>query len=302
MSKLAKIAVITALLVAATAHAEMPQRVLIVDTVSFSPALEKANARQKMMDAVNATVTQHAWQPVPSADCHNLTCVGPAAAAATANYALILTGSFAHGGDEMYATEVGVSLWHDGGFVARWTEEDEQAEAAKTPAGVFFACGPPSGTCVAPLMTSKMQQYSARLLEAENAAIKKRVAAAAVAAVTAPVAAAPAIPGTTPAAPSPAESGVGRIVGWSLVGVGVAALATGISFWALDGNSASGSCPSGPPAGCSLVYNTKTMGEILTAVGAVGVVAGGLLVWRVESDQGTQVAVGLGSLFVGGKF
>ena len=153
----------------------MPQRVLIVDTVSFSPALEKANARQKMMDAVNATVAQHGWQPVPSADCHNLTCVGPSAAGATANYALMLTGSFAHGGDAMYATEVGVSLWHDGGFVARWTEEDEQAEAEKTPAGVFFACGPPSGTCVAPLMTSKMQQYSARLLEAESAAVQKRV-------------------------------------------------------------------------------------------------------------------------------
>src|SRR5450631_2476410 len=222
MSKLAKIAVITSLLVAATAHAEMPQRVLIVDTVSFSPALEKANARQKMMDAVNATVAQHAWQPVPSADCHNLTCVGPASAAATANYALMLTGSFAHGGDAMYATEVGVSLWHDGGFVARWTEEDEQAEAAKTPAGVFFACGPPSGTCVAPLMTSKMQQYSARLLEAESAAVQKRVAAAAITAVKPSVAAAPAISGTTPAPPATPESGGGRIVGWSLVGVGVA--------------------------------------------------------------------------------
>ena len=301
MSKLAKIAVITSLLVAATAHAEMPQRVLIVDTVSFSPALEKANARQKMMDAVNATVAQHAWQPVPSADCHNLTCVGPAAAAATANYALILTGSYAHGGDEMYATEVGVSFWHDGGFVARWTEEDEQAEAAKTPAGVFFPCGPPSGTCVAPLMTSKMQQYSARLLEAESAAIKKRAGAAAVAAVTPSVAAAPVISGTTAAAPAPPppESGVGRIVGWSLVGVGVAALATGISFWALDGR-ASSKCGSVDHV-CD-VYDTRTTGVILTAIGAAGVVAGGLLVWRAESDRGPQVAVGLGSLLVRGRF
>ncbi|HVV52501.1 MAG TPA: hypothetical protein VHO06_22735 [Polyangia bacterium] len=279
------------LLIAATANsAAAGERVLVVDDVSLTPGLEKANARPKMLDAVTATVTQHGWQPVVSATCHDFTCVGPGAAASSANYALILTAWLKPSDDGVVATDLQAALWHDGAVIARWTEEDEKAEAEKTPGGFFISCAPPNGLCTAPLLTSKFQQASARLLEAESAAIQKRVAAVALT-VKPPVAAAPsAVP------PAAQSSGVGGIVGWSVVGVGVAALATGISFWALDGH------PTGNCAGVCVVYDTRTPGIVLTTLGAAGVVAGGLLVWRAESNRRPQVAVGLGSLLLRGRF
>jgi hypothetical protein len=286
------------LLIAASAHAAAGERLLVVDDVSLTPGLEKSNARQKMLDAVTATVTQHGWQPVVSATCHDFTCVGPAAAATPANYALILTAWLKPSDDGVVATDLQAGLWRDGAVIARWTEEDEKAEAEKTPAGFFISCAPPNGLCTAPLLISKFQQYSARLLEAESAAIQKRGTTDALAAKPPVAVAAPVV--TTPAAPASSQSsGVGRVVGWSLVGIGGAALATGISLWALDGHGA-GKCAGTAPV-CD-VYDTRTPGIVLTAVGVAGVVAGGLLVWRAESDRGPQVAVGLGSLLLRGRF
>jgi hypothetical protein len=284
-------------LFATAAHAEAPRRVLIVDAISFSPALERSNTHQKMVDAVSATLTLHGWQAAPSTDCHDFTCVGPAAAGAGANYAVILTGSFGHG-EDMSATDVGVSLWRDGSVVARRTEADEKAEAEKTPAAEFFACGPPSGTCIAPLITSKMQQYSARLLDAESAAVQQREVAAT------PKAVAPSPPVLVTPAPAPAsqgDGGVGRIVGWSLIGLGVAALAAGVSLWALDGH-ASGTCDTAGSMTVCKRYDTATSGEILTAIGAAAGVAGGIVLWRAESERSPSVAFGFGSLFVRGRF
>ena len=257
--------VLLPLFVAATARAEPPQRVLVVDTVTFSPTLEKTNARQKMLDAVTATVSQHGWQPVPSAECHDFTCVGPAAAAATANYALILTATFA-GGDATYATGLGVSFWRDGSVVARRTEKEEQAEAERTPAGVFFPCGPPNGTCVAPLLTSKMQQYSARLLEAESEAIHERevAAAAKAAAPSAP----PVLVAPVPPAPAAGGGGVGRMIGWSLIGIGAAGVGGGLVLWAYDHSATD--CHSVASSGCR---QGRATGTDATVVGGIGAVA-----------------------------
>ena len=152
---------------------------------------------------------------------------------------------------------------------------------------------------------SKLVKYAAKLVDNETAARNAREAAPAAAvqpvvpaAPVAPIVVAPPTPVPTPVE----DNGVERILGWSLVGVGVAALATGISFWALDGRS-TGDCFTGTNGAqvCS-IYSTRTLGEVLTAVGAVGVVAGGVLLWRAESDGGTQVAVGPGSLFIRGRF
>ena len=284
------------LFVTVPARAEGPQRVLIVDTVTFSPTLEKTNARQKMLEAVTATVSQHGWQPVPSAECHDFTCVGPAAAAATANYALILTGTFA-GGDATYATGIGVSFWRDGSVVARRTEKEEQAEAEKTGAGVFFPCGPPNGTCVAPLLTSKMQQYSARLLEAESAAIHEREVSATAKTVPAdpPVLVAP-VPPASPAA----SAGVGGTIGWSLIGVGAAGIAGGLVLWAYDDSATD--CHSVPASGCRQSRSTGTAAAVVGGIGAAAAVAGILVL--VFDREGSRVALSVSpaGLALGGRF
>src|SRR4051794_39355509 len=57
-------AVFLLVLVGATARAEAPRRVLIVDAVTLSPALDRGNARQKMLEAVTAGVAQHGWEAI----------------------------------------------------------------------------------------------------------------------------------------------------------------------------------------------------------------------------------------------
>jgi hypothetical protein len=280
-------------LLAASARAEAPRRVLIVDTVSFSPRLERGNARQKMLDAVGGTLTLHGWQAAPSG-CHDFTCIGPAAAAAQANFALILTGTY--GGEDLVADDVGVSLWRDGSVVARRTEADEKAEAEQTSAGVFFACGPPSGTCVAPLLASKMQQYSARLLDAETTAIQRREAA-----TTKPIVANPpvVVAPLAPAAP-PARSGVGGIVGWSLVDVGVVGLGGGIALWVYDHSGTD--CHSLANSGCRQGRATGTAAAVVGGVGAAAAVAG-IVVLVLDRDR-SHIALSVlpGGFALGGRF
>ena len=126
-----------------------------------------------------------------------------------------------------------------GAWVARWTEKEEQSGSfrGRLPES-SSPCGPPNGTCVAPLLTSKMQQYGARLVEAESAAIHQKARAAALARPPAEAGGherAGRFSYAPSAAPATSKGGVGpdrRLV--PLVGVGVAALVTGVSIWAID--------------------------------------------------------------------
>ena len=258
-----------------------------------------------MLEAVTAGMAQHGWQAVPSAECHDFTCVGPAAAAAKVSYAVILTAGFAHGGDAMamYATDVGASLWRDGTVVARRTEDDEKSEAEKNPASVFFPCGPPSGTCVAPLIASKMQQYSGRLLDAENSAIEQRTAAAAAAAkpaVPPETAAVVAIPAAPPAQP-PSGNGVGRVLGWSLIGGGALAIGGGLTLWAYDNSGTD--CHGVSGSGCRQSRETGTAAAVIGGVGAAAAVTGALVLILDRGDSShLALAISPAGLVVGGIF
>jgi hypothetical protein len=290
--------VFSILLTASVARAAVPTRVLIVDAVDFPPVLEKSNARQRMNDAVTSTVTEHGWEPVPSADCHDFTCAGPAAAAAKAPYALILSGYYARGGEAMYATDVGASLWHDGNVIARRTEVDEQAEAEKSATAVFFPCGPPRGTCAAPIIATKMQQYAARLLDAETAATQQRAAAAAT--VSVKVVAPTTVLVAAPTAPPRTDNGVGGILGWSLIGAGVAAVGGGIALWAYD-NSGS-ACHSVAASGCRETRQTGTAAALVGGLGLAAGLAGVLVLVLDRGPSRVALSVSPGGLVLGGLF
>ena len=247
-----------------------------------------------MLDAVGGTLTLHGWQAAPSG-CHDFTCIGPAAAAAQANYALILTGTY--GGEDLVADDVGVSLWRDGSVVARRTEADEKAEAEQTSAGASSSRAARRAVQrVAPLLASKMQQYSARLLDAETAAIQRREAATTKTIVAnPPVVVAP----LAPAAP-PARSGVGGIVGWSLVGVGVVGLGGGIALWAYDHSGTD--CHSLASSGCRQGRATGTAAAVVGGVGAAAAVAG--IVLLVLDRDRSRIALSMlpGGFALGGRF
>jgi hypothetical protein len=294
-----KLATVLLILIETTAaRAAVPGRLVIIDAVGLTPELEKTNARQRMMDGVMATAVAHGWDAVASAgDCHDFTCVGMAAADAKARYALILSGRFVEG--PLYATEVSASLWSDGSVIARRTEADEQAEFDKSGVGIFFACGPPSGTCTVPLLTTKLQQYAGRLLDAEATAIRQRdtvVSAAARPALSPVATGAPIVPEAT----DRSEGGGGRILGWSLLGGSALLGAGGVVLWTYD-NSGTG-CHDVAGSGCREIRHTAAAAALAGGVGIAAAIAGIVVLVLDRGPSRVALSASPGGLVLGGLF
>jgi len=126
-----------------------------------------------------------------------------------------------------------------------------------------------------------------------------------------PLSSAPApLPATTAAAVSPVravevqpQSSWRTWTGASLIGVGAAMAAWGIVWIAIDGHSSSGSCTAGAPSNCVPVYNTKTVGYVLTGVGVATSAAGAVLLYSGRTHgSDVSVAVGPSALFLTGRF
>ena len=281
------------------ARAAMPERVVVIDAVELTPALEKTNVRQRMKEGVMAAVSAHGWDPVASTgDCHDFTCVGLAAADAKARYALILSGRFVDG--PLYATEVSASLWHDGSAIARRTEADEQAEFDKSGVGIFFACGPPSGTCTIPLLTTKLQQYAGRLLDAEAAAIHQRDTVAAAPAVrAAPAPVVTVVPLTSESTDQKGGRG-GRLIGWSLIGGGVLLGAGGLVLWAYDNSGTA--CHDVAGSGCRETRHTAAAAALIGGIGAASAIAGVVVLVLDRGPSRVALSASPGGLVVGGLF
>ncbi len=91
--------------------------------------------------------------------------------------------------------------------------------------------------------------------------------------------------------------------GGALLGVGAALAVWGITWIAVDGNDAGGACTAMSAPNCKPVYDTRTPGLVLTAVGAAAAVGGGVLLYKTRAGR-TDVTVSLApnSLLVGGRF
>jgi hypothetical protein len=74
-----------------------------------------------------------------------------------------------------------------------------------------------------------------------------------------------------------------RILGWSLGGVGVAALAAGIALLAVHGQGVD--CPSSPGAECRSTRNTLAPGVVAAGLGAALATTGGILVYRFRAGR-----------------
>jgi hypothetical protein len=285
---------------------------VLIDAVVLTPALEKANARLGIEQAVTAVVRQAGWEPVSvTTDCKDLACAGAAATAAKAPYSIVLTGRFVK--QETYVADIGVSLSRDGTAVASRSEADEEASARRTGA-TFVACGPPSGVCTTKLLIAKLQQYTKALLEDENVAIRvrRRVAAAApppgLAAPAAPSPPPPAgvsvTPSPAPASPGPApdRSRRSRVLGWSFVIGGAVLVGGGVALWALDDKSTDCHSVAGDPDNCRARLQTRPA-AIVTGLAGVAAAGVGVAVLRWGKGEG-QVALSVrgNGLSVGGKF
>jgi len=263
------------LLVSSVARAGEPAtRVVVLDALVLPASLEKAKVRARVEQGVAETVRAHGWEPVSIAtDCRDLGCAGAVARAAKTLYVLILVGRYS--ANDTYATDVGVSLWRDGNVIASRSETDEEAEHDKSATGVVLRCGPPDGACTPQLLTSKLEQYAAKLLEDENAAARARAMPAA----ALPAAPPPVAPVAPPAAP--VENGGGRILGWSLVGAGVLLGGGALALWAANGSQTHCNATTGDADGCRFERRTGTA-AVVTGLAAVAAAAAGVVILLVD--------------------
>jgi hypothetical protein len=292
-------------LVSAAARAESTvDRVTVIDGLELTPSLEKTGARSKMHEAVVATVKQHGWEPALSEDCHDLGCVGVAAATAGASYAVILIGRFLPHQD---GAEVRASLWHDGFVIAERTEADEEKDFERLHMGTFLRCGNP-GFCTTVIANSKFVQYTGRLLDDEAAARRER-ARVAEAAKTPPVAVvvptpAPTLvqPASPPATRSPADARMRTVIGWTLVGAGVGLGAGALALWSWDGSTHDCADVGNGAQICRRSRSTTTAAAVMGGAGLLA--AGGgvvvLLLGRGSSDL--ALAVHPSGLSLRGRF
>jgi hypothetical protein len=286
-----------------------PPRVLVIDAVVLTPALEKVNARAGIQRTVVAGIQDKGWEPVVgSSACKDLVCAGAAAAAEKVTYALVLTGRFVK--DESYVDDVAVSLLRDGKVIATQTEAEDEQDFVKSGGAraEFPRCGPPSGICTTKLLGGKLRKYAEKLVANENVGIRirKKVAeteAAAPAAVAVAVAATPPAPAPSPApAPTPTtEAQDRRWLGWVLIGGGVAAGAASALAWSMDGNLTD--CDGPDSSSCRRHRNTLVPTVIFGAVAVGALTAGGIVLYRSRT-QGSDVAVALQptGLSIGGRF
>jgi hypothetical protein len=287
-----------------------PTRVLVIDAVVLTPALEKVNARAGIQRTIVAGIQDKGWEPVVgTSDCKDLTCAGGAATAAQASYALLLTGRFVK--DESYVDEVAVSLLRDGKVIATQTEAEEESDFVRGGGARadFARCGPPSGICTTKLLAAKLRKYSEKLVVNENVGIRirKKVAEteAAAPAPAAPVAAAPA----TPVAPAPVavattSSDNKGWLGWVLIGGGVAAGAAAGLAWSMDGNLTDcGGGAAGDPAPCRRQRDTLVPTLVFGVVAVGALTAGGIVLFRSRTQSAdVAVAVQPTGMSIGGRF
>jgi len=81
-------------------------------------------------------------------------------------------------------------------------------------------------------------------------------------------------------------------MGGGLLAVGAGLLTWGIVWIAVDGNHAGGTCADPTLMNCAPVYDTKTLGWVLTAGGAAASAGGGLLLYTSKSS-GTDITMSL---------
>jgi hypothetical protein len=295
--------IVACALAASTARAEeLPSRtrVVVLDAVVLTPALERANARLMIEQGVMSALREHGWESVSVAStCKDLNCAAAVAAEAKTLYALILSGRFAQG--ETYAADVGASLWRDGSVIARMTEVEEEAAAQK--AGredAFVRCGPP-GACTSKLLETKLRLYSGKLVDDERAVIDAKRAAEVDATAKAAAAAAavqPVVAPAVPLAPRPDESRSGtRIAGWSLVVVGGILGAGAIALWTQ--NNSGSECH---VDGCRKELHTGRAALAAGIGGFVAAAAGATLLITSSSSSSVALSVHSSGVVLGGTF
>lgn len=253
-----------------SAQAARP-RVIVVDAVELPDSL--ADIRANLRGTLENAVTMHNFDLGPDGGaCADRECVKVAAAQNGATDVLIATG----GRNEMRGYHVELRIWN----VASDREDHAVAEC---------------NVCAALQMVESVKGVASTLLDR----VPTLHANLAVAAPPLAVPVGPPMIAHGPP-PPPADTHARRIVGWSLVGAGVASgVASGILF-AMNGHH--GDCLNGVQDSCAQERHTLVPASITAGVAVAAIVAGIVVVHGANQDlQTVTIAASPFGLTIGGR-
>lgn len=245
-------------------------KVIVVDAVDLPDSL--ADIRANLRGTLENAVTVHNYDLGPDGgSCPDRECVKVAASQSGASDVLIATG----GRNEMRGYHVELRVWN----VASDREDHAVAEC---------------NVCAALQMVETVKGVASALLD--------RVPTLHANLVT--VAPPPAVPTGPPMITrgdtGPRPPSTRRVVGWSLIGAGVAAgVASGILFGI---NGQHGDCLDGVPDSCAQQRHTLVAGGITGGAALAAIVAGIVVLHGANQDlQSVTIAAGPFGLTVGGR-
>lgn len=243
---------------AAPGEAARP-RVVVVNAVDLPESL--SDIRAQLRTTLNDAVTKHGFDLAPEAGaCSDRECLRVAAKTANASDVLVATG----GRNDMRGYHIELRLWN----VASDREDNATAEC---------------NICAAAQMVESVASAAGPLLD-RVPALHANLSAGAPPApepASTPIIAAPAAP------PAEAKSSH-RALGWSLIGLGVAAGAVGGVLIAIDGNQTD--CNS--MGNCSHERTTLAGGLVAAGLGAAALAGGIVYLIRGREDH-ASVALGI---------
>jgi hypothetical protein len=256
---------------AAAAPSGSQPRVAVLNTVDLPPAL--ADVRAKLGAELAVAVTQRAYDlvPAPPSTCVDHDCLKSLAATSGATDILVVSGTR----NQLLGYTIDLRLWN--------ADSDREDHSS-----------PECNACSASQMVDNVVRSVGPLLDRLPALHVTQ------AAIRNPVPPAPPIvgaspPGTVPAAKaSPARVAIGL----GLIGAGAASAAFGISFLAVNGDSACG----GGTQVCERVYQTSTSGTLLTAAGGLAIAAGAVVLLFFRAPSSTSVAIGPSGISLAGTY
>lgn len=247
-------------------------RVIVVDAVDLPESL--ADIRANLRGTLENAVTMHNFDLGPDGGaCADRECVKVAAAQNGATDVLIATG----GRNEMRGYHVELRIWN----VASDREDHAVAEC---------------NVCAALQMVETVKGVASTLLD-RVPTLHANLAAAPPPPPAVPVGP-PMIARSEP--PPPRDTRARKVVGWSLVGAGVASgVASGILF-AMNGQH--GDCVSGIADSCAQERHTLVPASITAGAAVAAIVSGIIVVHGANQDlQTVTIAAGPFGLSIGGR-
>jgi hypothetical protein len=248
----------------AKAHA----KVALVDAIDLPERMEET--RTRLRELFETSVRERGLVAVPAGapSCGETSCLAELARTAGADALIVARGG--RSAERDYHVEL--ALW-----------QPSSAQVIPAVADCTFCTGP---------------QMAEAVVKATRPLLDRIVASGITTAANPP----PSPAGTAPAILPPSDKldahGGRRILGWSLVGLGAATAIAGSIIWNLDGKGTD--CGAG--SSCRNVYDTRTEGIALVAVGAVGAGAGLWLVLDPLGRRDLAVTVGPSGASVAGRF